>query len=146
MCLFPWGCPSTREPCSIQKAQAPHFATPALVPAPQQGQCGRKASVAFECPMSLAMYPSFLTSPEVLLEKIQQGHQNWNPKCPYSSLYFRSTAHHTKSLTSDCIIFPQAMLRNYLENPALPIGQFSDVGLCRRFVKGQLPPDGLFLT
>lgn len=46
---------------------------------------------------------------------------------------------------SEYIIFPQAVFRNYVElfqNPVLSVGKFSDLGLCQRALRGQLPRNG----
>lgn len=57
---------------SMQRAQAPGLQTLALVPPLPSIQCGRRAPVAAEYPLSPAPDPSFLASPEDLLEKVQQ--------------------------------------------------------------------------
>lgn len=66
----------------MQKAQAPFLQTLALVSPLPSIQCGRRAPVAAEYPLSPAPDLSFLTSPEDLLEKVQQGHEHVEPPVP----------------------------------------------------------------
>lgn len=68
---------------SVQRPQASQSANHGPGPTSFRDPYGRKAPETFASTEPCHI-PIILIGPEVLLDEIQQGHQKWNPKCPYS--------------------------------------------------------------